>query len=57
MKLSRRRFLASSALAGAAFSVSPARSSAAAPKAPRKRIQLGISSYSYWHFKTEKVSI
>ncbi len=29
----------------------------AAAKAPRTRIKLGVASYSYWHFKTEKVSI
>src|SRR5207244_11606209 len=28
----------------------------AAP-APKKRIKLGIATYSYWHFKTEKVPI
>ena len=57
MKFSRRHFLASTALAGAAVSARPATVHAAAPKTPRPRIQLGISSYSYWHFKTEKVSI
>ncbi len=57
MKLSRRHFLASTALAGAAFRAAPATAHAAAPKAARKKIKLGISTYSYWHFKTEKVPI
>ena len=57
MNLSRRHFLASTALAGAALSASPDITFAAAPRTSRKQIQLGISSYSYWHFKTEKVSI
>jgi sugar phosphate isomerase/epimerase len=57
MKLSRRHFLASTALAGAAFRAAPATAHAAVPKAARKKIKLGISTYSYWHFKTEKVPI
>lgn len=53
---SRREFLAASVAAGSAFlSASPA---TAAPAATRKQpIQLAISSYSYWHFRTAKVSI
>jgi L-ribulose-5-phosphate 3-epimerase len=59
MKLSRRSFLASG---GAALSASQllsgnqvsAASSASAGKA---KIKLGISTYSYWHFRTAKVPI
>ncbi|HXG47928.1 MAG TPA: sugar phosphate isomerase/epimerase family protein [Methylomirabilota bacterium] len=53
--LDRRTFLAASALAAAALPlVQPAL--AASPAASR-RIKLGISSYSYWHFREPKVSI
>ena len=55
---SRRQFLASTTLAGVALGAGPILvSGAATPKPSRGSIQLGISSYSYWHFKTEKVSI
>jgi sugar phosphate isomerase/epimerase len=53
--ISRRTFLATTAFGAAATTLR----AADAPKAtaPRNPIKLGISSYSYWHFKTEKVSI
>ena len=53
---SRRDFLAASIAAGTGLlATSPL---AAAPAATRKQpIQLAISSYSYWHFRTAKVSI
>ena len=53
---SRRDFLAASIAAGTALlSTSPA---VAAPTSTRKHlIQLAISSYSYWHFRTAKVPI
>ncbi len=54
MNLTRRHFLASAALAASA----PALLAAPASKpAPKKRIKLGVSTYSYWHFKTERVLI
>jgi L-ribulose-5-phosphate 3-epimerase len=55
MTISRRSFVAAS-LGGAAGLAMPfqARAAAAASVA---RIKLGISSYSYWHFKTAKVPI
>ena len=56
-KLSRRKFLASaiaaSTVAAAGGCVSPSRRSAAASRS----VKLGISTYSYWHFKTEKYPI
>jgi len=53
-RLTRRSFLASTALAGA----SAANALAASPNShPRGRIKLGVSTYSYWHFKTAKVPI
>ena len=54
--ISRRTFLAST-LPGAAAITSLAADSAPPPPVRTGHISLGISSYSYWHFKTEKVSI
>ena len=56
MNISRRNFLAAASLAAAVptVAVSPVQ---AATKPAAKRIKLGISSYSYWHFKTERVPI
>lgn len=56
MHVSRRNFIAAAALVAAAptIAVHPAQ---AAPRRPAKRLKLGISSYSYWHFKTERVPI
>ena len=54
MNLTRRNFLTTAALAASA----PALIAAPAPTpAPRKRIKLGVSTYSYWHFKTDRVLI
>lgn len=55
MNLSRRHFLGAAALAAAAPTLAqpadrPARSG-------RSRVKLGVSSYSYWHFRTERVLI
>lgn len=59
--MNRRQFLvtASATTAGGlAFTTQVASSADAAPAMPAKTpIKLGISSYSYWHFRTEKVSI
>ena len=57
MKITRRHFLAASALAGAGLSFDPTPARALAKPAAKKRVKLGISTYSYWHFKTEKVPI
>ncbi len=54
MNLTRRSFLATTALAAAAPSLSAA---PAAKPSLTKRIKLGVSTYSYWHFKTERVLI
>ena len=56
--MNRRSFLAGAAASGALAVASqvPAADAKSKP-APHKRIKLGIASYSYWHFKTEKVSI
>jgi sugar phosphate isomerase/epimerase len=57
--MTRRNFLASAGLAAAAATVAtPAVSAPAAEaKAPRKRLKLGVATYSYWHFRDPKVSI
>ena len=53
MNLTRREFLMAAALASA-----PGTLGAPASKpAPRKPIKLGVSTYSYWHFKTERVPV
>ena len=54
--ITRRGFLALSLPASAAVTLRAADSPPPAP-APPSPFKLGISSYSYWHFKTEKVSI
>jgi sugar phosphate isomerase/epimerase len=55
MNSSRRAFLTSAALGSTALALSP--SAEAAPKPSRPRIKLAIASYSYWHFRTERVPI
>ncbi len=60
MPLDRRSFLASSLAAGAALALRPTVLAATASKpaaAARKRVKLGIATYSYWHFKTTKVPV
>lgn len=57
--MNRRDFFATAATAGVGTLLT-SRVSAAETKPTSvrsKRIQLGIASYSYWHFRTEKVSI
>ncbi len=54
---SRRAFLAASAASAALLVASPL-AAQQPPAAPRKkRIKLGVSTYSYWHFRSAKVSI
>ena len=55
MKLDRRKFLATSTLGAASLAINPSTEAAEQPR--KKRIKLGISTYSYWHFKTAKVPI
>ncbi len=61
MHVSRRSFLGSAALAASAplLAASTSTSVHAAPAKPPARppVKLAIASYSYWHFRTEKVSI
>jgi sugar phosphate isomerase/epimerase len=59
MKQNRRSFLSAAALGGAALAASPLALPAAESPAAKTgaRIGLGLSSYSYWHFRTAKVTI
>src|SRR5690348_13482333 len=65
MSHSRRRFLTTAGAIGAASAVpsftealaSSAPAQAAKKGASHKQVKLAISTYSYWHFKTEKVPI
>jgi L-ribulose-5-phosphate 3-epimerase len=50
--MNRRQFIAAAALASAATTIRAAEGPTGKP-----RVKLGISSYSYWHFKTAKVPI
>lgn len=57
-RASRRNFLtATLAAAGTALLPGTARAATAGPAPRRRPIQLGLSSYSYWHFRTAKVPI
>ena len=53
--MNRRQFLATTAAALAAPAL--VRAEEPAPKTARVRYPLAISTYSYWHFRTEKVTI
>jgi sugar phosphate isomerase/epimerase len=57
MSLTRRNFIAATALVGAGLSLDSTPAFAAEPPMSRKKIKLGISTYSYWHFKTDRVLI
>jgi L-ribulose-5-phosphate 3-epimerase len=59
MTLNRRSFLGSAAAAlGVGASLAPGLAgSAQQPRPARSTVRLGISTYSYWHFRTEKVSV
>jgi L-ribulose-5-phosphate 3-epimerase len=59
MNLNRRSFLSNAALAGAVAGLpaTPLIAASTIKSAPKKRIKLGVSTYSYWHFKTDRVLI
>ncbi len=57
MFLSRRAFLTSAAVSAAVPTLAQSNVPATPAPAPKSRIKLGLSSYSYWHFKTPKVPI
>jgi L-ribulose-5-phosphate 3-epimerase len=55
MKLSRRSFLIASTGSTAGLLLPVPAQAAASPRPPR--VKLGISTYSYWHFRPPKVAI
>lgn len=55
--MNRRTFLATSALGAAALSSHAADTSESSKPAAKPRVKLGISTYSYWHFRPPKISI
>src|ERR1051325_7058837 len=56
--MNRRSFLASTACLSAAVALgAEKREAKSSASSQRKRIKLGIATYSYWHFKTEKAPI
>jgi sugar phosphate isomerase/epimerase len=59
--MNRRAFLGRAAMAagatGATGLIGGAPAEAATGQAPLPKIKIGIASYSYWHFKTERVRI
>jgi sugar phosphate isomerase/epimerase len=59
MTVSRRRFIAAAAagipaLAGCAAAEAPAAGSGAPP---RRRLRIGVSTYSFWHFRGPRVEV
>src|SRR6266481_5850583 len=54
--LNRRSFFTSTACLGATIALGADKQEPAL-MTRKKRIKLGIATYSYWHFKTEKVPI
>src|SRR5437899_6549683 len=55
MKLSRRAFISATTCSAASLSLGA--ESAAGHAAAKNGVRLGISTYSYWHFRPPKVSI
>jgi len=58
MQLSRRNFLTAAGLTAGSLSLGAAPEPASSKSsAASKRVKLGLSTYSYWHFRPPKVSI
>src|SRR6059058_4464470 len=57
MKLSRRAFLGAASCSAASISLGAESTVGQAWGKRDQRIKLGISTYSYWHFRPPKVSI
>ena len=57
MKLSRRGFLGAATFSAASLSFGAEPAAGQASGKSSQRIKLGISTYSYWHFRQPKVSI
>lgn len=57
MHVTRRQFFSAAAAAAATPALGARGAQVPANPASQPRIRLGISSYSYWHFRTERVPI
>ena len=57
MRVKRRTFLCSAALTASSVAFGPHINQGRTDEPRRKRVKLGISTYSYWHFRPPKVSI
>jgi sugar phosphate isomerase/epimerase len=55
--MNRRSFLTQSACVGATLAAGVQAQAAEPAAASKKRVKLGIASYSYWHFRDPKVTI
>jgi L-ribulose-5-phosphate 3-epimerase len=55
--MNRRSFLSATAASLGASLALPMAAAESKPATPRKKIKLGISTYSYWHFRTARVPI
>lgn len=55
MKLNRRSFLTASALGASSLALDIRAQNP--PDSAKRRVKLGLSTYSYWHFRPPKVSI
>src|SRR5215475_1052020 len=56
--MNRRSFLASTVCLGVTLAIGAEKNETKRSSVPqKKRVKLGIATYSYWHFKTEKVPI
>ncbi len=55
--INRRSFFATTACLGATLALGAEKQETQPTANRKKRIKLGIATYSYWHFKTEKVPI
>jgi sugar phosphate isomerase/epimerase len=55
--MNRRTFFAKTSTLGAALTVGAQAQAEQSAFAPKRRIKLGVCTYSYWHFRDPKVSI
>lgn len=55
--MNRRTFFATTAAAGAGLALPATAKEAAGPESTRKRIKLGVCTYSYWHFRDPKAPV
>ncbi len=53
----RRQFLGLAGAAGLAASTARLHAASGPPASPRRKVKLGLSTYSYWHFRSAQVPI